>query len=75
MSNFRIVFPNGNGGVAIFVPAPGTSQEDALKAVPPGSPYKIVDASEIPSDRTFRDAWEMDFSEPEEVVSEESQEE
>lgn len=75
MSNFRIVFPNSSGGVAIFVPAPGTSQEDALRAVPPGSPYKIVDASEIPSDRTFRDAWEMDFTDSEEDAAEESEEE
>jgi hypothetical protein len=26
--------------------------------VPANTPYKIVDVSEIPSDRTFRNAWE-----------------
>lgn len=62
MSNFRIVFPNNNGGLAIFVPSPGTSKEDALKAVPSGSPYIIVNVDDIPLDRTFRDAWQVDFT-------------
>lgn len=30
----------------------------ANKDVPAGKPFQIVDASDIPSDRTFRDAWE-----------------
>lgn len=30
----------------------------AEKDVPEGKTYKIVDVSEIPTDRTFRDAWE-----------------
>lgn len=30
----------------------------AQKDVPAGKPYKIVDVSDIPEDRTFRDAWE-----------------
>ena len=32
----------------------------ALKDVPAGVPFKIVDASDIPEDRTFRAAWEAD---------------
>ena len=36
----------------------GTIEELAAKDVPSGSQYKIVDVSEIPSDRTFRNAWE-----------------
>jgi hypothetical protein len=35
----------------------------AEKDVPEGVPYKIVDVSEIPSDRAFRDAWEIDEAE------------
>lgn len=58
MENQRIIYPNDEGGVAIVVPAPGVSQEDVLKAVPAGKPYKIVDVADVPSDRTFRDAWE-----------------
>jgi len=30
----------------------------AAKDVPEGKPYKIVDVSDIPEDRTFRGAWE-----------------
>lgn len=30
----------------------------AAKDVPEGKPYKIVDVADIPTDRTFRDAWE-----------------
>jgi hypothetical protein len=56
-----IIYPNNDGGVAILVPSPnwnGTIEELAIKDVPAGKPYKIIDASEIPPDRTFRDAWE-----------------
>lgn len=61
MENKRIIYRVGNGGVAIIIPAPDcglTIEEIAEKDVPKGTSYKIVDASEIPSDRTFRDAWE-----------------
>jgi len=37
-----------------------TIQEIAEKDVPAGKPYKIVSADDIPSDRTFRNAWEVD---------------
>ena len=36
-----------------------TRIEDCAKDVPEGKPYKIVNDSDIPSDRTFRNAWEM----------------
>ena len=52
----RIIYPTDDGGVAIIVPA--KSIEAAMKDVPAGKPYKIVDAADIPSDRTFRNAWE-----------------
>jgi hypothetical protein len=35
-----------------------TIEEIAAKDVPAGKPFKIVDVSDIPSDRTFRNAWE-----------------
>jgi hypothetical protein len=44
--------------VAIIVPATEcdlTIEEIAAKDVPEGTPYKIVDVADIPSDRTFRD--------------------
>lgn len=60
--NQRIIYPTDDGGVAIVVPAAecGLSIEDiAAKDVPAGKPFKIVDASAIPEDRTFRNAWEF----------------
>jgi len=59
--NQRIIYPTDDGGVAVIVPAAecGLSIEAiAAKDVPAGKPFKIIDASEIPSDRTFRNAWE-----------------
>jgi hypothetical protein len=59
--NTRIIYQNNEGGVSVIVPSPnwqGTVEELAAKDVPSGAPYKIVEVSEIPSDRTFRNAWE-----------------
>jgi len=59
--NSRIIYPNDEGGVSIIVPAPEcglTIEEIAAKEVPAGKPYKIVDVADIPTDRTFRNAWE-----------------
>jgi len=61
--NQRIIYPTDNGGVAIIIPTleyltDNTIEELAAKDVLAGKPYKIVDVSDIPSDRTFRDAWE-----------------
>lgn len=61
--NQRIIYPNDDGGVSIIIPTPEylqdhTIEELAAKDVPAGKPYKIVDVSEIPEDRTFRNAWE-----------------
>ena len=61
----RIIYATGDGGVAIIIPAPewlaqeGNSIEAlAAKDVPADKPFKIVDAADIPTDRTFRAAWE-----------------
>ena len=53
--NQRIVYTNDDGTVAVIVPA--VSVELALKDVPTGKEYHIVDVADIPTDRTFRDAW------------------
>lgn len=57
--NQRIVYQNDEGGISIIVPADCglTIEEIAAKDVPQGKEYHIVDASEIPTDRTFRNAW------------------
>jgi hypothetical protein len=57
----RIIYPTDDGGAAIIIPAAEcglTIEEIATKDVPTGKPYKIVDVSDIPTDRTFRNAWE-----------------
>ena len=59
--NQRIIYPTDDNGVAVIIPAPDcglTIEEIAAKDVPEGKPYKIVDVSDIPEDRTFRAAWE-----------------
>jgi hypothetical protein len=61
--NQRIIYPNDDGGVSILIPTPEylethTIEELAAKDVPAGKPFKIVDVSDIPEDRTFRAAWE-----------------
>jgi hypothetical protein len=59
--NQRIIYPTDDGGVAIVIPAPEcglTIEQIAAKDVPAGKPYQIVSVDDIPSDRTFRNAWE-----------------
>jgi hypothetical protein len=59
--NQRIIYPNDEGGVSIIVPSPNcglTIEQIAAKDVPAGKPFQIVDVADIPSDRTFRNAWE-----------------
>jgi hypothetical protein len=58
-----IIYKQDDGGVAVVVPTPEALKQIGIQAiaskdVPAGKPFKIVDASEIPSDRTFREAWE-----------------
>jgi hypothetical protein len=51
----RIIYPTPDGGVAVIIPA--VSVEQALKDVPEGVAYEIVDEADIPADRYFRNAW------------------
>lgn len=59
--NKRIIYATDDGGIAIIVPADCglTIEQIAAKDVPAGKAYKIVDVADIPTDRTFRNAWEM----------------
>ena len=64
----RIIYKNPDNAVGIIVPSPNAlkimSIEDiAKKDVPTGLKYKIVDVSEIPTDREFRNAWTIDDAE------------
>ena len=56
----RIIYKKDDGGVAIIIPSPNcdlTIDQIASKDVPSGTPYTIINASFIPTDRTYRDAW------------------
>ena len=53
--NKRIVYKTEEGGVAVIVPA--DTIEACMKDIPTGAEYHIVDVADVPTDRTFRDAW------------------
>jgi len=59
--NSRIIYQTNEGGVSIIVPADCglTIEQITAKDVPAGLPYQIVDVADIPTDRTFRNAWEL----------------
>jgi hypothetical protein len=61
----RIIYKNDEGGVSVIIPTQEALEQHgihaiAIKDVPAGKPYKIVDAADIPSDRSDRDAWTVD---------------
>jgi len=65
-SEKRIIYKSSNGSVRVIVPADNvdmTVEEIAQKDVPTGVKYKIVNKSEVSSDRTFRNAWDIDEAE------------
>lgn len=57
----RVIFPNiETGGVVLMMPAPEcelTLEQIIAKDVPNNVPYQILDASEIPQDHTYFNAW------------------
>ena len=64
----RIIYKNPDNTVSIIVPSNEalqsmTIEQIARKDVPTGYKYKIVDVSEVPSDREFRNAWTIDEEE------------
>lgn len=66
--NQVIIFKQDNGVLAVIRPTEHalslyTIEQIADKDVPAGKPYKIVDASVIPTDRTLRAAWACDDTE------------
>jgi hypothetical protein len=61
----RIVYLQDNGVVAVIIPTPEALEQHgiqaiAIKDVPSGRKFKLVDAADIPSDRSDRDAWTVD---------------
>ena len=67
----RIIYAQSNGVLAVLAPAPkfletlsGTEEEKMIyianKDLPTGTKYEIVEDNVIPTDRTFRNAWEYE---------------
>tara|TARA_R100000030_G_scaffold35704_1_gene26602 strand:- start:1732 stop:1965 length:234 start_codon:yes stop_codon:yes gene_type:complete len=73
----KIIYQTDDNGVAVITPAPNCPhpiEAIARKDVPAGKPYKIVEDSYVPTDRTFRNAWEVDAAELTDGVGSESNE-
>lgn len=73
----RILYKNDDQSVSVIIPAPEALslygiEAIAAKDVPSGKPYKIVSVSEIPADRTFRSAWEVNEADLTDGVGSES---
>ena len=63
--NQVIIYKQDNGVAVIIWPTAEAIavygiEAIAAKDVPAGKPYKIIDASEIPADRSQRNAWTVD---------------
>ena len=59
-SDKRIIYSNDDGSIAIIIPADNcdlTVEQIQAKDVPSGKTSYIVDKSEVPTDRSFRNAW------------------
>ena len=61
----KIIFKNEDNSIGIITPSDealsfATVIQVAVKDVPHNLPYWIVEDSIIPTDRTFRSAWEID---------------
>lgn len=63
MSAQRIVYQLPEQPVSVVIPAACglTMKQIGQKDVPAGVPFWIVEAADLPADRTFRDAWDLDF--------------
>jgi len=67
----RIIYTDHDGALACVSLSVGTLSLDeiAQKDVPGATPYHIVDAADLPADRTFRAAWEADCSQPNTAIT------
>ncbi len=61
----RIIYKNKDNSVSIIIPSQEVLDAVGLQAiaekdVPQDLPYWLANDTDIPSDRTFRSAWEID---------------
>ena len=66
--NQIIIFPNDTGGIAAMIPTGELDVfETAVKDVPTGKPFKIINTADLPPEAEFWDeffdALEFDFTE------------
>lgn len=62
----KIIYKQNNGTLSIITPVENhlmTIEEIAKKDVPTGLAYKIIEDTDLPSSREFRNAWTIDDSE------------
>ena len=58
----KIIYPQETG-IAVITPTGDLSvEETALKDVPSGVKFKIIDSTDLPQERDLRNAWEYDFT-------------
>lgn len=55
----KIIYKTENG-VAVITPATNVSIDDCVKDVPRGVDYRIINETALPTNRIFRNAWEID---------------
>jgi len=59
----KVIIYKLDAGVAVVNPAPDcglTVEQIALKDVPFGKPFKIIDIADLPTDQSTRNAWTVD---------------
>lgn len=59
-SDKKIIYIDDDGNVAIMTPTDNcglTVEEIQAKDVPAGKTSYIIDATDVPTDKSFRDAW------------------
>jgi hypothetical protein len=73
MTEKLVIYPNDDGGICVLHPVLNcglTVEQIAVKDVPTGKPFKYITTDDLPIDddgnydRSFRSAWEADFSSP-----------
>ena len=58
----KIIYPNETSITVMHPTGLFSVEKTAKRDVPTGVKYKIIEDTDVPEDRTFRDAWDFDFS-------------
>lgn len=70
MENTVVLFEQDDGSVGLLIPAANcglTLNEIINQDLDSGTRYKIVARSDMPDNREFRNAWEVDFTDADSV--------